>query len=102
MNRQGAQASMVWLGPVIQSEPDTLEALPGVCLCELLVIVQAENTESTKYLLISAFSYPLSLLSRLLSRLLHYLINSGTSSTIELLEYFLERLSHTYALTELD
>jgi integrator complex subunit 1 len=48
MNRQGAQQSMAWLGPIILHEPDTLQALPTLCLCELLLISQSES-EANKY-----------------------------------------------------
>lgn len=50
MNRQGAQKSLVWLGPIIQSEPDTLDALPIVCLCELLFISFSEANNSYVHL----------------------------------------------------
>lgn len=42
MNAQGSAQSMNWLGPIIQAEPDTLDALPISFLCELLLIVQQD------------------------------------------------------------
>lgn len=39
MNHQGNNQSMVWLlNPIIQTDPDTLDALPISVLCELFLI----------------------------------------------------------------
>lgn len=96
MNRQGAHQSMAWLGPIIASEPDTLDVLPITCLSELLLNLLGQSNAKVGQ---TANNEALSQLPRLLARLTQYL-GSGSSptATMEVLDFFLARLSNRYII----
>eukprot|EP01119_Soliformovum_irregulare_P012513 TRINITY_DN3254_c0_g1_i1.p1 TRINITY_DN3254_c0_g1~~TRINITY_DN3254_c0_g1_i1.p1 ORF type:complete len:1741 (+),score=643.50 TRINITY_DN3254_c0_g1_i1:485-5707(+) len=83
MEERGPSSAMGWLGPIIQSEPEILESLPIICLCEALIYLA-----DTRPL-------PMELITKLHHRLQGYrnIVGCGTKPLQEILTYFFNRLS---------
>lgn len=80
MNRQGAYKSMSWLVSIIESETDTLDALPLNCLSQLLLqLFQQFSTRQFTYL------------PKLYSRVINFM-NSDLQLVSDTLNYFLSKL----------
>lgn len=83
MEERGPNQAMGWLGPIIQSEPEILEALPAACLCEVLLHL----TECRPF--------PLELIVKLQGRLQisRFLDPASHQALQDVLIYFFQRLA---------
>lgn len=129
MKLQDAPQALSWLGPIIQNDPLTLDALPVSVLCELLLVAQADKSPYQDIMLnvktlatdgessfaccqaVKRLSVYLDLwhvhihanqIPRLLTRLLQYFKASTPTPTEDILKFFLERLSMGYVGPPLD
>lgn len=50
MKRQEPQQVLQWLSPIIHTNPRTLDALPVMVLCELLLASQSGSSFPSQYL----------------------------------------------------
>jgi hypothetical protein len=107
MKSQGSSQSMQWLGHIIETEPDTLHALPISCLCELLLA--AENNQpttpttpttsttstisTTSTTSTTSTNFQFGQATRVISRLWEYFGDVSSAPTLEVLQYFLQRIS---------
>ncbi|XP_031573151.1 integrator complex subunit 1-like [Actinia tenebrosa] len=96
IQRQGTSQSMPWLAELVQSSEGSLDVLPVQCLCEFLLMEQpaADNLDqpvSTKEGQEKKMNNQKHVLSRL--RWLLTGPSADADSTVEVIEYFMRRLS---------
>lgn len=92
IQRQGASQSMPWLAELVQSSEGSLDVLPVQCLCEFLLLEKTgDNGKAGDKLQDKRLDIQQHVLGRLRSLL--FGDNSDAETTLEVLEYFMRRLS---------
>lgn len=104
IQRQGTSQSMPWLAELVESSEGSLDVLPVQCLCEFLlhetqdVTKEGQDDEAIKFEKHKK-KQKMKKQQQLLSRLqtLVHDSNADSSTTHEVMDYFLKRLSSTQA-----
>ncbi|XP_060583813.1 integrator complex subunit 1-like [Ruditapes philippinarum] len=104
IQRQGTSQSMPWLAELVESSEGSLDVLPVQCLCEFLlhetqdVVKDGQDDESVKFEKHKR-KQKMKKQQQLLSRLqtLVHDTNADSSTTHEVIDYFLKRLASTQA-----
>ncbi|KAK3730373.1 hypothetical protein QZH41_020667 [Actinostola sp. cb2023] len=91
IQRQGTSQSMPWLAELVQSSEGSLDVLPVQCLCEFLLMEQTSAEKADEDLNEKKMNNQKHVLSRL--RCLLMGPSDDGDATVEVLEYFMRRLS---------
>lgn len=98
MKKQEPHQVLQWLAPIIHTDPRTLDALPNMVLCELLLASQSGSSFPSQYpclhRLHSRFlDHGIRNLQRLLGRIKQFFSGTTPQATNEILHFFLGKFS---------